>query len=292
MFSTPPPPPVSRSSRSAEKPARPRSSKRRGSSPPIVLTIAGSDNSCGAGIQADLKTISAFGAYAQTAVTCVVAEVPGRVSAVQAIRPEIVAEQVRLSLEAFPVAAIKTGMLYSTAILRAVASTLRECAPGIPLVVDPVMVASSGDPLLRPGAITAYRELLFPLATLVTPNLDELRILSGMPCRDLDEIQHAGAALVQRYGCAFLLKGGHLKTSNATDILATSEGMEVFTAPFRKAAETHGTGCTLSAAIAAGLAHGRPLSRAVADAKSHITRAIAQSLRWNTTSALHPAPRL
>jgi hydroxymethylpyrimidine/phosphomethylpyrimidine kinase len=291
MSSTPPPPPVSRSSRLAENQVRPRSSTRRGASPPVVLTIAGSDNSCGAGIQADLKTIAVFGAYAQTAVTCVVAEVPGRVSAVQAIRPEIVAEQIRLSLEAFPVAAIKTGMLYSTAILRAVATALRERAPGIPLVIDPVMVASSGDPLLRPEAIAAYRKLLFPLATVVTPNLDELRILSGLPCRDLDEIQHAGAALVDKYGCAFLLKGGHLKTSTATDILATRDGMQVFRAPFRKAAETHGTGCTLSAAIAAGLAHGRPLPRAVADAKSHITRAIAQSLRWNSTSALHPAPR-
>lgn len=291
MSSTPPPPQVSQNSRSAKKPARPHQSKRRSASPPVVLTIAGSDNSCGAGIQADLKTISTFGAYAQTAVTCVVAEVPGRVSAVQAIRPEIVAEQVRLSLEAFPVAAIKTGMLYSTAIIRQVAAVLRECAPKIPLVIDPVMVASSGDPLLRPGAIAAYRKLLFPLATVVTPNLDELRILSGLPCRNLDEIQLAGAALVEKYGCAFLLKGGHLKTSTATDILATRDGMEFFTAPFRKAAETHGTGCTLSAAIAAGLAHGRSLSRSVADAKSHITRAIAQSLRWNSTSALHPAPQ-
>lgn len=290
MSSTPPPPPVSPSSRSAEKPARPPESRRRGGSPPVVLTIAGSDNSCGAGIQADLQTITAFGAYPQTAVTCVVAEIPGQVSAVQAIRPEIVAEQIRLSLRAFPVAAIKTGMLYSTAILCAVADVLRDHAQKIPLVVDPVMVASSGDPLLRPGAIAAYRKLLFPLATVVTPNLDELRILSGHPCRNLEEIQTAGAALVEKYGCAFLLKGGHLKTSTATDILATRGGMEFFTAPFRKNAETHGTGCTLSAAIASGLAHGRSLSRAVADAKSHITRAISESHRWNSTSALRHFP--
>ncbi|MFM8364056.1 MAG: bifunctional hydroxymethylpyrimidine kinase/phosphomethylpyrimidine kinase [Verrucomicrobiota bacterium] len=283
---------MSQNSRSAKKPAHPQESQRRSGSLPVVLTIAGSDNSCGAGIQADLQTITAFGAYPQTAVTCVVAEIPGQVSAVQAIRPEIVAEQIRLSLRAFPVAAIKTGMLFSTAILRAVADTLREHAPKIPLVVDPVMVASSGDPLLRPGATAAYRKLLFPLATIVTPNLDELRILSRLPCRTLDEIQTAGTALVDQYGCAFLLKGGHLKTSTATDILATRDGMEFFTAPFRKNAETHGTGCTLSAAIAAGLAHGRSLSRSVADAKSHITRAIAESHRWNSTSALNhrPAP--
>ena len=290
MSSTLPPLPVSRNSRSAKNPFRPLQSKRPSGSPPVVLTIAGSDNSCGAGIQADLQTITAFGAYPQTAVTCVVAEIPGQVSAVQAIRPAIVAEQIRLSLRAFPVAAIKTGMLYSTSIIREVAAALRECGAKIPLVVDPVMVASSGDPLLRPGAIAAYRKLLFPLATLITPNLDELRILSGMPCRNLDEIQIAGAALVEKYGCAFLLKGGHLKTSTATDILATRDGMEFFTAPFRKNAETHGTGCTLSAAIAAGLAHGHPLTQAVADAKSHITRAIAQSHRWNSTSALNHSP--
>jgi hydroxymethylpyrimidine/phosphomethylpyrimidine kinase len=153
------------------------------------------------------------------------------------------------------------------------------------------MVASSGDPLLKPAAIAAYRSLLFPLATLVTPNLDELRILSGMPCRDLAEIQQAGAALVKRYGCAFLLKGGHLKTSTATDILATSDGFEIFRAPFRKNAETHGTGCTLSAAIAARLAQGRPLSQAVADAKSYITRAIGQGHRWKSTAALNHFPR-
>jgi hydroxymethylpyrimidine/phosphomethylpyrimidine kinase len=133
--------------------------------------------------------------------------------------------------------------------------------------------------------------LLFPLAMLVTPNLDELRILSGMPCRDLAEIQQAGAALVDRYGCAFLLKGGHLKTSTATDILATPGGFETFRAPFRKNAETHGTGCTLSAAIAAGLAKGQSLSQAVADAKTYITRAIGEGHRWKSTAALNHFPR-
>ena len=264
---------------------------RLAKAPAVVLTIAGSDNSCGAGIQADLKTISAFGAYAQTAVTCVVAEVPGRVSAIQAIRPEVVAEQIRMSFQAFPIAAVKTGMLYSTPIIRAVAEALRDCGHRAPLVVDPVMVASSGDPLLKPAAIAAYRNLLFPLATLVTPNLDELRILSGLPCRDIAEIKEAGKTLVERHGCAFLLKGGHLKTSAATDILATSSGFETFRAPFRKNAETHGTGCTLSAAIAAGLAQGQPLSKAVAEAKSYITRAIEQGHRWKSTAALNHFPR-
>jgi hydroxymethylpyrimidine/phosphomethylpyrimidine kinase len=254
--------------------------------PPVVLTIAGSDNSCGAGAQADLKTITALGGYAQTAITCVVAEVPGRVEAIQAMRPDLVAAQIRLSFEAFPVAALKTGMLFSTAIIRAVAAALEEVGRRPPLVVDPVMVASSGDPLLKPSAIAAYGERLFPLATLVTPNLDELRVLSGMPCRDIDEMKHAGAFLVNRHGCAFLLKGGHLRCETATDILATLDGFEMFTAPFVKNIDAHGTGCTFSAAIATHLARGYPLSDAVRLSKEYITRAIEMRLCWKSTTAL------
>jgi len=253
--------------------------------PPVVLTIAGSDNSCGAGAQADLKVITALGGYAQTAITCVVAEVPGRVDAIQPMKPAIVAAQIRLSLEAFPVAAIKTGMLFSRGIIRAVAEAL-EAVPDLPLVVDPVMVASSGDPLLEPAAIAAYRRDLFPRATLVTPNLDELRILSGLPCRNLDEMEAAGRELVERHGCAFLLKGGHLGSRIATDILVTSFGTERFSAPFRRGFATHGTGCTYSAAIATGLAHDMSLSAAVGLAKRYITAAIEAGLRWGKTAAL------
>lgn len=253
--------------------------------PPVVLTIAGSDNSCGAGAQADLKTITALGGYAQTAITCVVAEVPGHVEAIQPMKPAIVAAQIRLSLEAFPVAAAKTGMLFSRGIIEAVAEAL-EAVPHLPLVVDPVMVASSGDPLLEPAAIAAYRRKLFPRATLVTPNLDELRILSGLPCRSLDEMEKAGRDLVERHGCAFLLKGGHLGTRNATDILVTPSGSEYFSAPFRRGFATHGTGCTYAAAIAAGLAHGMSLSAAVGMAKEYITAAIQAGLRWVKTAAL------
>ncbi|MFZ4597147.1 MAG: bifunctional hydroxymethylpyrimidine kinase/phosphomethylpyrimidine kinase [Terrimicrobiaceae bacterium] len=255
--------------------------------PPVVLSIAGADNSCGAGLQADLKTITALGGYAQTAVTCVVAEVPGLVSAIQPVRPEIVAEQVRLSFQAFPVAAVKTGMLYSTAIIRAVAGVLNEIRHRPPLVVDPVMVASSGDPLLKKSAIAAYEALLFPMATLVTPNLDELRILSGRPCRNLVEMQSAGAELVARFGCAFLLKGGHLGTRNAVDILATPDGFRQFSAPFRKRIDTHGTGCTFSSAIATGLAHGLSLEDSVAQGKAYITAAIRNAYQWGPAAALN-----
>lgn len=251
---------------------------------PVALTIAGSDNSAGAGIQADLKTFSRFDCYGLTAVTCVVAEVPGKVEAIQAIKPEIVASQVRLCLEAFPVGAAKTGMLFSTPIIEAVAGVLGKTK--IPLVIDPVMVASSGDPLLKKTAIAAYRQLLFPRAALVTPNLDELKILAGRDVRNLSEMKDAGRALVDRYGCAFLLKGGHLRGKTAVDFLATKDGFEEFSAPFVRGVETHGTGCTYSAAITAGLASGNSLSAAVAQAKDYITKAIGGYLRWGRTCAL------
>ena len=189
---------------------------------PVVLTIAGSDNSAGAGAQADLKTFSYFGCYGLTAITCVVAEVPGKVTSIQSIRPEIIAEQIALSFTAFPVAAAKTGMLYSASIIEAVTEAL--AGRNIKLVVDPVMVASSGDPLLKKSAVTAYEKLLFPHATLVTPNLDELKILAGRDIRNLEEMRNAGRLLVEAHGCAFLLKGGHLRGKTAMDILITAEG--------------------------------------------------------------------
>ena len=254
---------------------------------PVVLTIAGSDNSCGAGAQADLKTITALGCYAQTAITCVVAEIPGRVAAIQPVQPHIVAEQVRLSFEAFPVAAIKTGMLYSTAIIRAVVAELGKLPILPPLVVDPVMAASSGDPLLKKSAIAAYENLLFPHAALITPNLDELRILSGMPCKNVEEMKAAGRSLTRKFGVPFLLKGGHLKSRLAVDIIASESGVEEFCADFIRGADTHGTGCTFSAAIATSLAQGLTLRESVTRAKMYITGAIAGRLRWNTTSALN-----
>jgi hydroxymethylpyrimidine/phosphomethylpyrimidine kinase len=256
---------------------------------PVVLTVAGSDNSAGAGAQADLKTFSHFGCYGLTAITCVVAEVPGKVSAIQAIRREVVAEQIALSFRAFPVAAAKTGMLYSAAIVETVAQEL--AARKMKLVVDPVMVASSGDPLLKKSAIAAYRKALFPLATLVTPNLDELKILAGRDIRNVEEMRDAGSFLVEEYGCAFLLKGGHLRGKTALDILVTAKGSEEFTAPFTPGIRTHGTGCTYSAAVAANLALGSSLSKAVSAAKNYITRAIESALRWSKTHALEHFPK-
>jgi hydroxymethylpyrimidine/phosphomethylpyrimidine kinase len=265
---------------------------------PVALTIAGSDNSAGAGIQADLKTMSALGVYGLTAVTCVVAEVPGKVSAIQAMSPEIVAEQVRLSFEAFPVRAVKTGMLYSREIIEAVIHALDEGAragDGTPLVVDPVMVATSGDKLLKEDAITLYREKLLPLATVATPNMDEIRVLldRDAPPRNVKELEEAGRELAKRFGCAFLVKGGHLRGAEAVDVLVEVDGVvSSFVAPFVEGVSTHGTGCTTSAAIAAGLARGQSLRESVQTAKRFAHAAIASFLRWDNgggtvTDALH-----
>lgn len=260
---------------------------------PVILTIAGSDNSAGAGAQADLKTISSLGGYGVTAITCVVAEVPGRVSAIHPIPVEIVAEQVRLLFEAFPVAATKTGMLHSSAIIKSVVAVLDECdVRRTPLVVDPVMVATSGDALLLSDAVALYTELLFPRATLVTPNLDEVRVLTGKSITSVAEMRGAGRELAARHRCAFLIKGGHLREAVSMDILVAPDGeIAEFAAPFIPGVSTHGTGCTMSAAIATGLGRGLGLREAVSEAKQFVHRAIASSLRWekdgHTTNALH-----
>lgn len=256
------------------------------SSLPVVLTIAGSDNSAGAGAQADLKTISALGGYGVTAITCVVAEVPGKVSAIQPVNCEIVAEQIRLLFEAFPVAAVKTGMLYSHEIVETVCTTLRDCfakCAGKPLlVVDPVMVATSGDPLLRQDAVATYREKLIPMARLITPNTDEVATLLGKRVDDLDSMRAAGLRLSQEFGCAVLAKGGHFRTEQATDYLVDGGAVSEFVAPFVPGVATHGTGCTYSAAIATGLAKGLPLIESVGEAKRFVTRSIVDFLRWKS----------
>ncbi|HZJ17096.1 MAG TPA: bifunctional hydroxymethylpyrimidine kinase/phosphomethylpyrimidine kinase [Chthoniobacteraceae bacterium] len=262
---------------------------------PVVMTIAGSDNSAGAGAQADLKTMSALGVYGVTAITCVVAEVPGKVSAIQPVEPRIVAEQIRLLFEAFPIAAVKTGMLYSREIIATVCDTLEECfARGGPrpfLVVDPVMVATSGDPLLRDDAVALYRERVFPLAGIITPNLDEVRTLLGRPITSVDEMASAGRELVRTFKTAVLVKGGHLREAAAVDLLFERRKMHEFRARHVPGVSTHGTGCSYSAAIAANVGKGLPLVEAVSDAKRFVTAAIAHFLRWQvggrTTDALH-----
>ena len=260
---------------------------------PVALTIAGSDCSAGAGVQADLKTFSALGVYGLTAITCVVAETPGKVVRIQAIEADVVIEQVRILLESFPVAAIKTGMLYSGEIVQRIATTLREwnaaIAHPIPLVVDPVMVATSGDLLLQKTAIEIYERELFPLATVVTPNLDEAATLLGQAIEDLAAMRSAGHRLEAKYGVPMLLKGGHLGGDTAVDLLFHHDGAVVeVAAPFTRDVHTHGTGCTYSAAIAAALAAGSSLEEAIARGKRFVTAAIAQHFAWPAANGAAP----
>ncbi|NCW27883.1 MAG: bifunctional hydroxymethylpyrimidine kinase/phosphomethylpyrimidine kinase [Verrucomicrobia bacterium] len=198
---------------------------------PVALTIAGSDNSGGAGIQADLKTFTRRGVYGASALTCVVAEHPGRVSRISAVEPAMVAEQIRLVFEAFPVKAVKTGMLFSAAIIRRVAQEVRQ-RRGLKLVVDPVMVATSGAALLKPDAERAMAKLLFPKAALVTPNLDEAARLVGRKLKNPEQAKEAARELAKKWKVPFLVKGGHLMLAKAEDYLAWPNGkMKVFRAP-------------------------------------------------------------
>jgi hydroxymethylpyrimidine/phosphomethylpyrimidine kinase len=249
---------------------------------PVVISVAGSDNSAGAGIQADLKTFTYFKVFGQTVVTCVVAEVPGRVAAIRPIDPETVKEQLTLSLEYFPVRALKTGMLYSAQIIRTVCDVIESLPAGSrpSIVVDPVMMASSGDLLLEADAVAVYRDRLIPLASVVTPNLDEAGALSHRIVRNLEELEQVGRSLAKEYKVAFLIKGGHLPGTEATDVLFVGEHLERFSAPFQTGLVTHGTGCTLSAAITANLALGKPLEEAIQLSKDYISRAISDSLSW------------
>jgi hydroxymethylpyrimidine/phosphomethylpyrimidine kinase len=258
------------------------------SSQPIALTIAGSDSGGGAGLQADLKTFAAIGAFGTSAVTCLTAQNPRRVSAVQAVPPAFLQEQVRAVFSELRPAACKTGMLYSESLIRALVEVWpKRKAP--PLVVDPVMVATSGAQLLKPSAIRTLTRDLFPLATLITPNLDEAVLLLGHPIKSLAELQDAALELHLRHGCAVLLKGGHLRRSpSASDVFVDHGQQVVLSAPFVRGVSTHGTGCTYSAAITAYLALGLSLEEAVAMAKQHISAAIAQSVRVGRHSALNP----
>ncbi len=257
---------------------------------PVALTIAGSDSSAGAGIQADLKTFSALNVYGLSAVTCVVAETPGKVSKIEPVSVELVREQIEVLLRGFPVAAIKTGLLFSGEIVAEIVRLLRHHR-SIPLVVDPVMVATSGDALLQDAAIEIYERELFPLAAVITPNLSEAARLDGKPITDIAAMRAAGQALTKKYGVPVILKGGHLAGDQAIDLLFENETVTEFSAPFSRGVSTHGTGCTYSAAIASGLAIGLPLKDAVARAKEFVTATIAQHYEWDAVRALNHSPR-
>jgi len=240
----------------------------------IALTIAGSDSGGGAGIQADLKTFQQFGVFGTSVIVALTAQNTRQVRAVESVPENMVTEQLTALAEDLPPAALKTGMLAEAALVRLVARAIRENGWG-PLVVDPVMVASSGARLLSTEAEEVVREDLLPLAALVTPNLDEAAILTGRVVHDAPTMERAGSTLLRFGAGAALIKGGHLSGPVLTDILVTPSGIRRFTHTRIDTASVHGTGCTLSAAITAGLALGRPLERAVEDGLDFVHRAIA-----------------
>jgi hydroxymethylpyrimidine/phosphomethylpyrimidine kinase len=245
---------------------------------PIALTIAGSDSSGGAGIQADLKTFSAFGVYGASAITALTAQNTLGVQAVETITPTFVLAQMDSVLSDLNVRAIKTGMLGTRAMVQAVAARLADVV-NIPLVVDPVMVATSGDALLAPDAVVELIQHLFPRAQLITPNLAEAaRLLGAAEARDEPEMIAQARELHVRGACAVLVKGGHSAAPVATDILFDGVTITRFSAPRINTPHTHGTGCTLSAAIAAGLARDCSLGEAIQAAKAFVSRALVAGL--------------
>jgi len=258
---------------------------------PIALTIAGSDSGGGAGIQADLKTFAALGVHGTAAITCLTAQNPVGVFGIQPTTSSMVRKQLEAIFSVLPPKAAKTGMLFSASIIKAVLESLKDHSK-LKLVVDPVMVATSGARLLNPGAIKILRDQLIPCACLVTPNLDEAEILTGRKLRSLDAIRDAARQIHAAYGCAALVKGGHLTDrTTATDILFDGRTETQLEAPYARGVATHGTGCTYSAAIAAELAKGTPLVTAVEYAKWFITQAIHTSQRigrHTVLNTIHP----
>ena len=240
---------------------------------PIALSIAGSDSSGGAGIQADLKTFQRFGVYGASALTLVTAQNTVGVRAVQLLRPELVEQQIAAVVEDLEVGASKTGALGSAELVEAVARSIRRHGLS-PLVVDPVMISKHGDALLEKDAVDALKRLLFPLATLVTPNLHEASALLGRPVENEAQMRDAARALCDLGARAVLVKGGHLRGSEAVDLLYDCGEFLRLAAPRVETPHTHGTGCTYAAAITALLARGESMAAAAREAKDFITRAI------------------
>jgi hydroxymethylpyrimidine/phosphomethylpyrimidine kinase len=254
---------------------------------PVVLTIAGSDSGGGAGIQADLKTFEAHGVHGASVVTTITAQNPGGVTGVQPIAPAMVALQIKAVLDGLDPKAAKTGMLYSAAIIDAVATALAR-SRDLRLVVDPVMVATSGAVLLKPNALRAMKRRLFPRATLLTPNLDEAALLLGRRLATLDDLRVAARDLHAEHRVAVLMKGGHLRgMRQAVDLFYDGRSERLLASRFLRGVSTHGTGCTYAAAIAANLGRGRTLIEAIVEAKRYIAGAIAGTVRIGRFEALN-----
>jgi len=251
------------------------------------LTIAGSDSGGGAGIQADLKAFAAIGVHGTSVITCLTAQNPKEVIGIQTCKPAMVTRQLEAVFAELRPAAAKTGMLFSAPIIRAVAEFLeRERFRN--LVLDPVMVSTSGAVLLSPGSIRTLVDRLFPLALLVTPNLDEASLLCGRKLSSVEDLRQAARDLQRKFGAAALVKGGHLRgLKEAVDIFYDGKQELLLSAPFVRGVSTHGTGCTYSAAITAYLAKGLSLAAALQKAKEFITQAVAQSQQAAKHSVLN-----
>ncbi|MEA2636600.1 MAG: hydroxymethylpyrimidine/phosphomethylpyrimidine kinase [Chloroflexota bacterium] len=245
-------------------------------SQPVVLTIAGSDSGAGAGIQADLKTFAALGVYGVSVITAITAQNTVGVRAVQEIDPDVIAAQLDAVAEDFSIAALKTGMLSSAAIIQTVAAGLKRHALH-PLVVDPVMIAKSGDRLLREDAIETLRQTLLPLAQVVTPNIPEAEVLTGLTIRTHGDRVTAGRAIMKLGAHAVVIKGGHSDEDPIVDLLVDGDGVHEFRAARIATESTHGTGCTFSSAIVAGLGLGKDLATAVGEARAYLSSALAQA---------------
>ncbi|MEO1857180.1 MAG: bifunctional hydroxymethylpyrimidine kinase/phosphomethylpyrimidine kinase [Rubritalea sp.] len=250
--------------------------------PQVVLSIAGSDCSSGAGIQADLKAFSYFGTHGLTAITCVVAETPNQVISIHPIPLAILQDQIRILLETYQIKAIKTGMLYSKSHIVAITEILQQ--QPIPIIVDPVMVATSGAHLLKDDAVDAYINRLLPLAQLVTPNLAEASVLLNQDITQLDQLEGAAKEISSIYNISCLVKGGHLPAeNNRVDVLWHEGKPYLYSAPTVEIESTHGTGCALSAAITANIAKGLAIPDAVQSAKDWVHSAISESFFFKSS---------
>ena len=244
--------------------------------PARILIVAGSDSGGGAGIQADIKTVTALGGYAATAVTALTAQDTNGVHGVVPVDPAFVQQQMRVVIDDIGVDCVKTGMLHDAATIEAVAAVLDDL-DGVPVVVDPVMVAKGGAALLETDAIGALRSSLLPMASVLTPNTPEAEALTGIAIDSRDDMERAGAQLI-RMGCeAIYLKGGHLPGPQIEDLLMAESGVETLSADRVETVHTHGTGCTLASAIATGLGQGLALGPACARAQAYVQAAIANA---------------
>ena len=254
---------------------------------PVALTVAGSDSGGGAGIQADLKTFVSLQVHGTSAITCLTAQNPKEVRAVEPATPNMVLEQMEAVFSAFPVGALKTGMLFAGDLIKAVVGAYSG-SKRPPLIVDQVMVASSGAKLLQDDAIEVLRNELLPMCDLVTPNIDEARLLVGRKIEGVDDLRGAAKSLFDSFGCSALVKGGHLpQNGEVVDCFFDGEQERVLRRQFQEGVDAHGTGCTLSAAITAYIARGVPWCDAVQGGADYVFRAIKHRVQVDSCSVLN-----